>query len=603
MFLISIKPKGSNMAKQGSLRTNPITVIAFAVCLFSVNIRAQTSTLVLNVDQAKYKIERAIYGHLFENLGRDIYNGAYVGLKSSIPNTDGWRNDITQAWIEQGQPCLEWPGGAAAAFYHWKDGIGPVANRPGGDMSNGVGTDEYFKYSMKIGAIPYVTCNIRTASAAENAAWLNHIDSVPEWGKALKYWKLGNEEYGGGTVDQFISRYNAQIAGIPSKWNGRLIRIAESGYDMGWIGTIMDNLMGKMEAVSYHGYTVNWGNKGPSINFNETQWYNQLSYAYGVENTLKRGESTMNAKDPSYTVGIMVDEWGNWFDELAGNGGGLYQQNSVRDAVVAMINLNVFNNHCRRVKMALCAQAVNVLQASFLTQLSPGTAMVKTPTYYVLKMLRPHQDATMIPTTLTCGNVNNVPLFSASASIDSTKAIHISISNNHVSAQQTITITLSGTTTTYTSVTGQIVNGPSYSSYNDFNKPEEVNLQPFPPSNFSLQGTKLTATLPAHSSVMLTLTPPVGVIPAVKAKAIDKISIRPEIGGKIVVTGLAAQKMPVSLTMYAADGRVVSKANIKNKATGADRFEWQPSFRAGGIYIMKIQSGLESESRRITTIR
>ena len=148
---------------------------------------AQQNTLTLNIGQATYKIERAIYGHLLENLGRNIYNGLYVGTNSSIPNTNGFRKDVIQAFVDQGQACLEWPGGCASWNYYWKDGIGPKAGRPGGDMVNGVGTAEYFELCKLTNSIPYITCNIHSASVAENTAWLNHIDSTPEWKNSLKY--------------------------------------------------------------------------------------------------------------------------------------------------------------------------------------------------------------------------------------------------------------------------------------------------------------------------------------------------------------------------------------------------------------------------------
>lgn len=576
--------------------------VGVAITVFCAVVSAQQNTLTLNVDQAKYKIDRTIYGHLWEDLGRDIYNGVFVGTKSAIPNTDGFRNDVTQAFIEQGMPCLEWPGGCAAWNYHWKNGTGPVASRPGGEMGNGVGTAEYFKYCKMINSVPYITCNLRNASVAENAAWLKYIDSVPEWKNSLKYWKIGNEEFGGcgggGNVDNFITEYLANVEKIPASYDGKLIRIAEAGTEPAWASKVLDRCMGKMEAISYHYYSVDWGNKGSSTDFNEQLYYKQLQSAWGLEGKLKGFEQVMNTKDPDNTIGIIVDEWGAWYNEIP-NMGALYQQSSQRDAVLAMMSLNIFNNHCKRVKMALAAQAVNVLFASMLTQNAPATGMVKTPTHYVFKMLKPHQDATMIPVKLTCGNVSNIPILSASASIDSLKNIHISLGNNHATAQQTLTITLSGATAEYTKVIGQIVNGAAYTSYNDFNKEETVTLKDFPPSNYSLSGTMLTVTLPAHSAVMLNLPVPVGVPLNSTPAMFRDLSIRHEANGSIIIKGSALNKSPIQLVLYTLDGQVIANVKTSCKA-GTDQFAWKPGTSGNGVYIVKALIDGVSVSQRVT---
>jgi len=296
------------MSKRGILTTSTLKCTVVSLFAFCTIASAQNNALTVNIDQAKIKIERAIYGHLWENLGRDIYNGVYVGKNSSIPNTDGFRNDMTQAFIDEGMSCLEWPGGCAVWSYHWKNGIGPVSSRPGGDMVNGVGTAEYFKYCKMINSIPYITCNLRGASVAENTAWLNYIDSFPEWKNDLKYWKVGNEEFGGcgggGTAEDFIPKYLANIAGIPASYNGKLIRIAEGGTDPTWTGKVLDQCMGKLEAISYHYYSVDWGNKGSSTDFTEALYYKQLQSAWGLEAKLQGFEQVMNSKDPNNTIGI-----------------------------------------------------------------------------------------------------------------------------------------------------------------------------------------------------------------------------------------------------------------------------------------------------------
>jgi len=582
-----------------------LKVFVLALCGFVICAYAQ-NTLTVNVGQATYKIERAIYGHLLENLGRDIYNGLYVGTSSTISNTSGFRNDILQAFIDQGMPCLEWPGGCASVGYHWADGMGSKSSRPGGDMSNGVGTAEYFDLCSRINSIPYITCSIHN-SVAEMTAWLKCIDTTPAWKNNLKYWKMGNEEWNGCssvsyTAYDFVQRYKQYVAGIPASYANKLVRIAEAGTDPSWTSVVMDSLMGKMEAVSYHYYSViNWGNKGPSLGFTEAQYYAQLVNAYDLENKLTSFEAVMNPKDPNNTIGIMVDEWGAWLNPLDG---GFYQQSTVRDAVLAVMSLNIFNNHCKRVKMALAAQAVNVIYSSMLTQNPPTTALVKTPTYYVLKMLRPHQNAKMIPVNLTCATIQNIPVISASASIDSLNTIHISLGNMHATASQTLTITLSGTSATYATVGGQIVNGPADTSYNDFNIAEKVNIQNFPSSNYTLSGTKLTVTLPAHSVVMLTLPPTTGIVPQGANRIHENLSISTGFGGKIIVSSVAMKQTPLRLTLYGTDGRMID-ATTRTNTEGSSRVEWQPANNniVNGVYIVKVKGEGISESQRILFTR
>ena len=88
-----------------------------------------------------------------------------------------------------------------------------------------------------------------------------------------------------------------------------------------------------------------------------------------MEELVTRHSTIMDKYDPNKKVALAVDEWGIWTDVEPGtNPGFLYQQNSLRDAIVAATTLNIFNNHSDRVRLANLAQTVNVLQALVLTQ-------------------------------------------------------------------------------------------------------------------------------------------------------------------------------------------------------------------------------------------
>ncbi|MBN1129268.1 MAG: hypothetical protein JXA71_09795 [Chitinispirillaceae bacterium] len=555
---------------------NAVALVS-ACIMFITFVATAQNTLTLNVGQATHNINRALYGALMEDLGRDIYNGLYVGTGSSIPNTRGMRNDIINAFKEAGITCLEWPGGCAVWNYDWKEGIGPQRSRPGGEMTNGLGTSEYFLLNQLINGEPYITCNMRTATPQDMAAWLNYIADTVAWKNALKYWKIGNEEWGGCgaglTVAEFNTKYQQYVAAIPVSYNGKLVRIAEGGQGTAWVTSVMNTLMGKMEAVSLHYYAVtNWSAKGPSMNFTEAQYYAQLRVAYAMEGKVRDYEAAMNVRDPNHTVGLFVDEWGAWYDAIPGMGT-FYQQNTVRDALIAVMNLNIFNNHCRRVTMALSAQPVNVIHSLMLTQNPSTTAMIKTPTFYVYKMLKPHQNATMIPATLNSGTVEQIPVISASASIDSARTIHISLGNMHATANQTVAVTLNNMSGSYTA-SGEIINGPATTSYNDYNVAEQVTIKTLPTSNYTLSGTSLSVTLPAHSIVMMTLRPASASTVNRRSRTGCGYSLAFQPNGDLALTLDRLAKMPLGMKVFSSNGRLVN--GVTCQSAGSKRIVWRP---------------------------
>jgi alpha-N-arabinofuranosidase len=209
----------------------------------------------------------------------------------------------------------------------------------------------------------------------------------------------------------------------------------------------------------------------------------------------------MDKYDPQKRIGLVVDEWGNWFDVEPGtNPGFLYQQNTLRDAMVAAVNLNIFHKHCDRVKMANIAQMVNVLQAMILTK---ENEIVLTPTYYVYKMYTVHQDAVLLPVDLQSESYNSgkdsIPALSVTASRDKEGRIHVSVANLHPTKAQSLRCELKGTTGS--KVTGQIITAATMNAYNDFGKPEAVNIKPFTAAE--LRNGILTVSIPSKSIVTL----------------------------------------------------------------------------------------------------
>jgi alpha-N-arabinofuranosidase len=502
---------------------------------------AQTTEnrIIVNTDSVQGKISKNIYGHFAEHLGRCIYGGFWVGENSSIPNTRGIRNDVVKALYEINIPNLRWPGGCFADSYHWKDGIGAknerkkIVNTSWGGVTedNSFGTHEFMDLCGQLGCEPVICGNVGSGTVQEMADWVEYLTSDAEspmtelrkkngrekpW--KVKFWGVGNESWGCGGImsADFYSNEMARYSFFLKNYGDNVLyKIASGGLqeDYNWTETIIkkwseadDWLQNYLGGYSLHYYTIchDWDHKGSATDFNEDEWFSTLSKTLYMDDLIKQHSAIMDKYDPEKRIGLIVDEWGDWFDPEPGtNPAFLYQQNTLRDAMVAALNLDIFNKHCDRVKMANIAQTINVLQSVILTK---GEQMVKTPTYYVFKMYKVHQDADLLPINISCGNYTvgdkSIRTISSSASKDSTGLIHITLSNVNPNESAKVKIELKGSEQREF-VRGEIITGDKMNSYNDFGKQEEVTLKDFDQVN--LDGNELDVQLPSKSIVMLEL--------------------------------------------------------------------------------------------------
>ncbi|MDZ7291968.1 MAG: alpha-N-arabinofuranosidase [candidate division KSB1 bacterium] len=491
--------------------------------------------MTVHVKEGKERISRHIYGHFSEHLGRCIYGGIWVGENSPIPNTRGIRNDIVKALREINIPNLRWPGGCFADEYHWKDGIGPREQRPkminthwgGVTEDNSFGTHEFMDLCEQLGCEPVICGNVGSGTVQEMSQWVEYLTSdnispMTELRKQngrekpwrVKFWGIGNETWGCG--GNMRPEYYADVMRRYSTYcrnygDNRLYKIACGPYDVNyeWTEVLMRDPATRrmMHGLSLHYYTVchDWNNKGSATNFNESEWFLTMSKTLRMEEFITKHAAIMDKYDPEKRIGLIVDEWGNWHDVEPGtNPAFLYQQNTLRDALVAAINLNIFNNHCDRVRMANIAQTINVLQAMILTQ---DEKMVLTPSYYVFKMFKVHHEATLLPVTLQSENYvlesgGAIPALNASASRDALGRLHISVCNLNPNKSVQLECELSGADK-IKSVSGEIITAERMNAYNDFGKTEAVNIQPF--KKFTLKQNNLSIELPAKAIVMLEL--------------------------------------------------------------------------------------------------
>jgi alpha-N-arabinofuranosidase len=501
--------------------------------LFITAASAQENTGVLQAGPGKAVISRHIYGHFAEHLGRCIYGGFYVGENNKkIPNTAGVRNDVVAALKTLKIPNLRWPGGCFADTYHWKDGIGPKAKRPkivnvwwgGVTEDNSFGTHDFLNMCELLGTEPYLAGNVGSGTVQELADWVQYVNfkgisPMSDLRKVngrkepwkVKFWGVGNETWGcGGNMrPEYYADLYRKYATFMTDWSNTsgIFRTASgaNSADYNWTEVLMKNIpLNMLEGVALHHYSViDWGNKGPSTEFSEQQYFTTMKRALFMDSLIARHSAIMNKYDPQKKVALVVDEWGGWYDVEPGtNPGFLFQQNTMRDAMIAGTTLNIFNNHSDRVRMANLAQTINVLQAVILTE---GEKLLLTPTYHVMEMYNVHQDARLLPISIkgndySMGN-EKLPAVSASASRDSLGVTHISLVNIDARNTQKISLQLEGAP--FSSVTGRILSSQKLQDYNSFTQPKKIVPVAF--KGASLNGSTLNVDLPPFSVVVLNL--------------------------------------------------------------------------------------------------
>ncbi len=514
------------------MKTKSLIFAALFICCGSFS-RAQTSITVAAGDNAANPtISKYIYSHFAEHLGHGIYEGFYVGDTSHIPNTYGIRNDVIAALKKMKIAALRWPGGCFADTYHWKDGVGPRDKRPaiinkwwGGTVEdNSFGTNEFLNMCELLGADPYISGNVGSGSVQELSDWVNYVSSdsknpMSDLRKAngrdkpwkVKFWGIGNEAWGcgGNMTPDYYSNEFRKYSTFMTNWDNdnRIYRVASGANsdDYNWTETLMKNIPNDLiEGIALHHYAIiDWGHKSSATQYTEQQYFATMKSALYMDTLVTRHSAIMDKYDPKKKVGLIVDEWGGWYDVEPGtNPGFLYQQNTMRDAMIAGATLNIFNNHCDRVRMANLAQCINVLQAVILTH---GDKMILTPTYYVMEMYNVHQNATQLPLVVKSEDyilgLGKLPAISASASRDKDGVTHISLVNIDPDHAHKISLNLDGKK--FSSVKGNILVSAKVQDYNSFDEPGKIAPKEF--SGANLKGNNISISLPAASVVVLAL--------------------------------------------------------------------------------------------------
>lgn len=514
------------------LKTLTALAVTAAIGLAPAAFAQQKVEATLRADQPDGEISRYVYGQFAEHLGAGIYEGVWVGENSPIPNTRGIRNDVVNALRDIKVPVIRWPGGCFADEYHWRDGIGPRNQRPsrknnwwgGSPETNHFGTHEFFDFIEQVGADAYLAVNVGSSNPTEMREWIEYLTSPGEDtlarerranGRAepfkVPFIGIGNENWGCGgemTADYYANEYRRFSAFFHKNKDNPALRVAggANAFDVNWTDVVVGQAAKRMDAISVHYYTLptgDWGKKGPATAFPQDQWFSTFRQTLRMEDLLNQHTAAMDKHDPEKRIALYVDEWGTWYDvEKGTNPGHLYQQNTLRDGIVAAANFNIFHRHTERVKMTNIAQTVNVLQAMILTD---GPKIALTPTYYAFKLYVPFHDATHLPLEVNAPawtqGEHTIRAFNATAARGKDGKVYIGVANMHPQNGYVLNVNLGSAKAR--SVSGEILTHDRLDAHNVPGQPETIGLKPY--NGGKVRGNVVELNVPAKSVVVVRL--------------------------------------------------------------------------------------------------
>ena len=456
-----------------------------------------------------------IYGHFAEHIGGVYYDGLWVGKNSDVPNINGFRKEIVEKLRHIKAPVIRWPGGCFAETYDWRDGIGE--NRPtrinwwtkwdGRYESNEVGTHEFMDLCEMVGAKPYFAANITSVTPMQILHWMDYCMSPKGTTTLAKereanghpepfdipFWGVGNENWGGGgnmTEEFYASQFKRFDMIMKTAFPGREYIICGSdGEDYAWTDGVMREVKKAHYKPELQGYAMHYytslgaekQNDNP-IDFGVDGWNKLIKRAANLDIVIRRNWNIIKGHGLVSEPKLIVDEWGCWHRDGSGPSKGynlFEQQSTMRDAVVAALSLNIFNNHCDKVRMANIAQVCNNLHCLFLAS---GDKCITTPTYHVFDMFKAHQNGECIETIVE-NNSEIEKSVSVSASVKDGRTT-ITFANLSCTEDAEINLEAFGSSMPE-SAQGTLLYNDNMCAHNTFENPDVVT-----PSNITVDLTK-----------------------------------------------------------------------------------------------------------------
>ncbi len=454
------------------------------------------------------RIRPELHGQFAEHLGSCIYGGLWLGKD--------YRRQAVDYLRALEIPVLRWPGGCFADDYHWRDGIGPAAKRPKSVNlhwgkyveDNSFGTHEFIRLCRLIRTEPYLAGNVGTGTPQELRDWMEYCNhpagsSLSDERAAngspepfgVRYWGVGNENWGCGgqmTPEEYAAHYRRFSTFLRGFGDARpfLIACGPSRNDLDWSRRFLDAMgrrLGQIQGFAMHFYSRG---RDYATQFTVDAMQEQLSSFAGLEKAILDQRALLDKYDPKRNVGLMVDEWGVWdrmVPEEEKRYGRLWQQITMRSAVAAALGLNVFHRQADKLIMGNLAQMVNVLHALLLTE---GDRTVRTSTYYVWELMKPHRGKTAVRVE----NPDTAPLgLSVSASRQEKELVLTFVNPKH-DAAVTVNCTLAGSTAAGGSA--RILHHQDLNACNTFDQPDRIVPRPHP---VSATGSAIRLELPPLS--------------------------------------------------------------------------------------------------------
>lgn len=486
----------------------------------------QQATITVHPAKVTAAISPLIYGQFIEHLGRAIYGGIY-DEGSPLSNKEGFRIDVLEKVKELRTPLMRYPGGTVTKIYHWKDGIGPKAERPtrrnliwGGEDNNHVGTDEFMSYSEQLNAAPFLTVNMSTGTAEEASDWVEYCNAGGESYYAalrrknghaapynVKYWGLGNEE---------AAREDAGVLQDPADYvrkawyYAKLMKLQDPGIELIMVGddehwnkTILEGLHPICNYISLHLYAGSLPGKKASL-FTSIAKMEEKVVATAAQikaltpSTLETFSKWYRFPGRKGPVKIALDEWGIW--ESGGEGAyGLEQSYNWNHALGVASFLNMFHRHADVIGMATWAQTVNVL-APVMTN---GTQSVCQTIYYPMVLYRQLCGSKNVQSDVTCGflpDTEQLPMLDVASSTDETgKILTIAIVNRNATEKIDVQLLVEGKKT-HGKWTVHELNAPSIDAVNTLQEPGKNVVEH---RTRSLPADAKNYTIAAHSIAIL----------------------------------------------------------------------------------------------------